>query len=232
MKIIICDDEAKYRQLLHEHILRDSFACNYEVEVTEYAGGKPLLAAMENGDFADVYFLDIQMENGTDDGIRVAKELRRLGCKGLIVYVTGFIDYVQTGYEVKAFRYLLKSQIQDGLAKVLGDIRRELMGEESFCFQVNGENIRINLRDILYLESDKRRVLVVTEQEEYLYYGKLDEAQKQLESFFRCHRSFLVNPAQIKKHSGEEIVLQNGKEIPISRTYAKDVKRRLMLELK
>ena len=233
MRIIICDDEPKYRQLLHERILQDSFSCDYEVEVTEYEGGEVLLEALDAGVSADVYFLDIQMENGTDDGIRVAKELRKRGDKGLIVYVTGFIDYVQTGYEVKAFRYLLKSQIQDGLTKVLADIRQELAGEESFCFQVNGENICVNPGEIRYLESDKRQVRVMTDYEEYKYYGKLDEAEKELgEGFLRCHRSFLVNTTQIKKYSGEEIVLRSGQEIPISRTYTKEVKRKLILEMR
>lgn len=233
MRIIICDDEPKYRQLLHERILQDSFSCDYDVEVTEYEGGEQLIGALNVGVSADVYFLDIQMENGTDDGIRVAKELRRRGDKGLIVYVTSFIDYVQTGYEVKAFRYLLKSQIQDGLMKVLADIRQELAGEESFCFQVNGENIRVNPGEIWYLESDKRQVRVVAEREEYLYYGKLEEAEKELgDGFLRCHRSFLVNTAQIRKYSGEEIVLRNGKVLPISRTFAKEVKRKLMLEMR
>lgn len=233
MKIIICDDEPKYRALLHERILQDSFACDYEVEITEYEGGESLLQALETGVSADVYFLDIQMENGTDDGIRVARKLRSMGDAGLIVYVTSFIDYVQTGYEVKAFRYLLKSQIGDGLAKVLADIRQELNGDESFCFQAKGETIRVNCKEILYLESDRRTVRLVTEKEESVYYGKLEEAEKALgDGFLRCHRSFLVNMAQIKKYSGEGIVIQDGQIIPISRTYAGDVKRKLMLEMK
>lgn len=233
MRIIICDDESKYRQLLHEKILQDSFACDYDVEISEYEGGDSLLAALENGVSADVYFLDIQMENGTDDGIRVAKELRKKGDKGLIVYVTSFIDYVQTGYEVKAFRYLLKRQIQERLTRVLADVRGELFREDAFCFQTKGETIRVNRREILYFESDKRQLQLVTESETYLFYGKLEEAEGKLgEGFLRCHRSFLVNMEHIRKHSVEEIVLQNGKVIPVSRSYAKEVKRKLMLELK
>lgn len=233
MRIIICDDEPKYRQLLHERILQDSFAGDYDVEVTEYGGGEPLLASLERGVSADVYFLDIQMENGRDDGIRVAKELRRRGDKGLIVYVTSFIDYVQTGYEVKAFRYLLKSQIQEQLAKVLADVREELQGENNFCFQVKGEIIRVNRKEILYLESDKRQLRLVTADGEYLFYGKLEAAEMELGAkFLRCHRSFLVNMERIRKYSGEELVLHNGKAIPISRSYAKDVKQKLMMEMR
>ncbi len=111
MRIVICDDEPEYRRLLHERILQYAFSQDFETEIAEFESGEQLIAALDAGERADVYFLDIQMENGDDDGIRAAKELRRRGDNGLIVYVTGFIDYAQTGYEVKAFRYLLKSQI-------------------------------------------------------------------------------------------------------------------------
>lgn len=112
MRIAICDDEPGYRRILHEKIIQDSIRCDYDTEVTEYESGKALLEAVGKGVSADVFFLDIQMEHD-DDGIRTGRELCRHGERGLIVYVTGFIDYVQTGYEVRAFRYLLKSQIEE-----------------------------------------------------------------------------------------------------------------------
>ena len=74
---------------------------------------------------------------------------------------------------------------------------------------------------------------MVTRDEEYTFYGKMEEAERELgEQFLRCHRSFLVNTEQIKKYSGEEIQLQNGAIVPISRTYAKAVKQRLMMEMR
>ena len=146
MRIAICDDELRYRRMIHEKLLQDSICHDYEAEISEYASGAELLAAMERGYSADVFFLDIQMEGG-DEGIRLGRALRRRGVDGLIVYITGFIDYVQIGYEVKAFRYLLKSQIAEGLPKVLGDIRQELSGS-SYLFQAGGESLRVDKRDI------------------------------------------------------------------------------------
>ena len=232
IKMVICDDEPKYRQLLHKIILQDSFACDYEVEITEYESGAGLVEALDKGLTADVYFLDIQMENGTNDGIQVARELRRRKENGLIVYVTSFIDYVQTGYEVRAFRYLLKSQIEDKLAQVLEDIREELFGEGFFCFKTKGETIRIDKREILYLESNKRQLQLVTAETEYNFYGSMENAEKELgQQFLRCHQSYLVNIKLIQKFSNEQIELQGGIAVPVSRSYAKKVKQRLMLEM-
>lgn len=232
MRIVICDDEIRYRKLLREKILQDSFVHGYDAEVSEYDGAEQLIKALEAGEKADVWFLDIQMENGTDDGIRAARKLRSLGDNSLIVYVTGFIDYVQTGYEVRAFRYLLKSQIAEKLSEVLEAVRGELAGEEHFSFQVNRETISINKRRILYLESDKRQLHLITETEEYRFYGSLDEAERELgENFLRCHRSYLVNMKQIQKYSREQIGLKSGDTIPVSRSYAKDCMQRLMMEM-
>ena len=137
MRVVLCDDEPGYRRLIYDKILQDGFVHDYEVEVAEYGGGRELLEALDRGEYADVFFLDVQMEQGGDDGIRLGRELRRRGQDGLIVYVTGFMDYVQLGYEVKAFRYLLKSQIEQMLPRVLRDIRQELEGEE-FSFRMGG----------------------------------------------------------------------------------------------
>ncbi len=229
MKFVICDDEALYRQLLHEKILQDAFRYDYEAEIVAYGSGKELVEAVSKGDSADVFFLDIQMEGESDDGIKAARELRRMGINGLIVYITSFIDYVQTGYEVKAFRYLLKSQIAEKLPRVLEDIRQELTDKDYF-FHTGGERIRVDRRRILYLESVRRQLHLITTDKEYYYYGGLDQAQRELgEGFLRCHRSYLINMEQIRKVSAVEIVLETGSRVPISRSYAKEVKRRLIL---
>lgn len=238
MRIVICDDEPEYRRLLHERILQYGIEQDFETEIAEFESGEQLTAALDAGERADVYFLDIQMENGADDGIRVAKELRRREENGLIVYVTSFIDYAQTGYEVKAFRYLLKSQISgaaqfhDKLAEVLSAIRKELAGADFFAFQIGRETLRVEKGKIQYLESDKRQLHLYTEGESFCFYGSLDQTEKQLgESFLRCHKSYMVNLKQIQKYSREQISLKGGNVVPIGRSYAKDCMRRLMLEM-
>lgn len=231
MRIAICDDEPLYRQILREKILEDSFAHNYDADISEYADGQQLIEAIESGATVDVFFLDIQTQQGTDDGIRTGRKLRECGENGLIVYVTGFIDYVQTGYEVKAFRYLLKNQIPEKLPGVLADIRQELSAAE-YTFQTGGEILRIDKRRILYLESNIRTLRLVTLEKEYRFYGTLDHAESQLgEPFLRCHRSFLVNKRLIRKYSGSQIILPGEIAIPISRSYARHVKQCLMLEM-
>ena len=218
MKFVICDDEALYRQLLHEKILQDAFRYDYEAEIVAYGSGKELVEAVS----ADVFFLDIQMEGESDDGIKAARELRRMGINGLIVYITSFIDYVQTGYEVKAFRYLLKSQIAEKLPRVLEDIRQELTDKDYF-FHTGGERIRVDRRRILYLESVRRQLHLITTDKEYYYYGGLDQAQRELgEGFLRCHRSYLINLQYLRSYKHGMAYMEGGREIPVSRLRSRE----------
>lgn len=231
MRIVICDDEAIFRQTLRKRILQNALLWDYETEITEYADGSSLLAAADTEGGADVYFLDIETKEGPDDGIRTARELRRRGDRGLIVYITGFIDYVQTGYEVRAFRYLLKSQTDRALEQVLLDIRKELTEDAFFSFQKNKELLRVRLRDILYLESDRRVVRIRCDQREETFYGSLDKAAAELagKGFLRCHKSYLVHMDRVRTFSGEQVVLEDGTILPVSRSYGKAVKRELTL---
>lgn len=231
MKIAICDDEAAYRQILRDRILQHAVRWGYETEIAEYAGGNSLLEAADSGQSADVYFLDIETGEGPEDGIRTARELRSRGDRGLIIYVTGFIDFVQTGYEVRAFRYLLKSQVERDLEQILLDVRKELTGNVFFSFRKNRETLCVKLQDILYLESDRRLIRIKCDRMEESFYGSLDDVAKELagKGFLRCHKSYLVSMDRVKSFSGEELIMEDGTLLPVSRSYAKAVKRELTL---
>ena len=75
-------------------------------------------------------------------------------------------------------------------------------------------------RNILYFESSKRKVFIVTREETFEFYGKLNEIENSLKvckiSFLRVHQSFLVNYKHIKGQSYDFVVMDNGKKISIS----------------
>lgn len=107
-KIAICDDEPLHIEKIRS-ILPDE-------ETDTYTSPAILLDTITSGKRYDVLFLDIMMPEM--DGISLARELRELDEGMLIVFITSKIEFMQTGYEVKAFRYLLKDQIDTGLPKI------------------------------------------------------------------------------------------------------------------
>lgn len=111
MRIAICDDEEVFRTYLRNLLALDSFTGGTDIQVTEYAGGEALLADLETAaESLDVVFLDIRMPGM--DGLETARLLRQRGEKCLIVFLTSLLEYARKGYEVRAFRYLLKEEAE------------------------------------------------------------------------------------------------------------------------
>ena len=231
MHIAVCDDEDIFREYLKGLLLEYSFRANEEISVSEYVCGQSLLEAYSQckTETWDVIFLDIRMDGM--DGMRTAEQLRARGCGCLIVFLTSLVEYAPKGYEVGAFRYLLKEQARSDLGRVLDACRQELSGEMYFGFSYERRSYSILKRDILYFESRKRLVFLYTAEQTYQFYQKLDDLEKQLygEGFLRCHRSFLVQERYVRSWRENALWLEDGTELPVSRTYEREVNRRLML---
>lgn len=229
MQIVICDDEPVLRGHIRRLLTQDSFEQEYDLTVSEYDSGEALLSAIQQGLTVDVLFLDIMMAGM--DGMETARRLRQMGSGCLIVFLTSISAYMQEGYEVKAFRYLMKDQMDTHLKRVMEACRQELSAPAWFTFTCEHENRSLPLSDILYLESDKRLIYLHTLSDTYRFYEKLEHLEAQLagKGFLRCHRSFLVREACVAGWKGQKLWLKNGTELPVSRTYEKEVNRRLML---
>ncbi len=230
MNIAICDDEDIFRKHFRELLLKESFVQNTDIQVWECASGEELLAACSEAGFhADVIFLDIRMKGM--DGMETARILRQRGEKCLLVFLTSLSEYAAKGYEVKAFRYLMKEDADRELGQMMKECVRELEGEAWFAFSRGHCHYSVPRADILYFESRKRQVYLYTEVREYSFYEKLDAVEALLagKGFLRCHRSFLVQERYVRGWKDNALWLENGRELPISRAYEKEVNRRLML---
>ena len=211
-KIAICDDEPLHIDKIRSILLDE--------ETDNYTKPANLLNAITAGKRYDVLFLDIMMPE--IDGISLARELRELDEDMLIVFITSKIEFMQTGYEVKAFRYLLKDQIDTGLPKIWKDIEKELLNRADtyFTYEFERKTYRYPCRDILYLESNLRRIILHTNRDTAALYGKLDDLAIKYPMFVRIHKSFLVNRRHIRSISAGMVVLSNGDVLSISRKYA------------
>ena len=211
-KIAICDDEPLHIEKIRNILLDE--------ETETYTSPTVLLNTIFSGKRYDVLFLDIMMPE--IDGISLARELRELDEDMLIVFITSKIEFMQTGYEVKAFRYLLKDQIDTGLPKIWKDIEKELLdrADTYFTYEFERKTYRYPCRDILYLESNLRRIILHTNRDTATLYGKLDDLAIKYPMFVRIHKSFLVNRRHIRSISAGMVVLSNGDVLPISRKYA------------
>lgn len=154
IKIAVCEDEKETQLLIEdylENILKDT---SIEYEIQKYISGEELLES--NLKDIDILLLDIKMEklNGMD----TARKIREVDNEMEIIFVTSLIDYVQEGYEVRAYRYLLKPIELEELKKhVLACIKDIEINKESHITIKNKSNTyKIYLNEIKYIEVQKK----------------------------------------------------------------------------
>lgn len=219
LRVALCDDEATARDALHiqlEKVLLE----NSESIVYEFSTGAGAVSFLQKhpGEI-DLLFLDVEMKGL--NGMECAEKIRKFDQNLMIVFVTGYADYVFDGYRTGALDYIMKPVKTQKLMELLHRVRQKMSQEEKELFLVkNTDGIwRFRLRDILYFYSDKRLVFLVTRNTEYPFYDKLGKVEKRLEGrFVRIHQRFLINPEHVER-LGKDSVLLPERELPCSRKY-------------
>ena len=78
------------------------------------------------------------------------------------------------------------------------------------------ETTRVNIREILYIETELRIVKIYTAKRAYRLYGKLDEIVKYLkDNFYRCHKSCVINLEMIERMEDGVIYFSDGQTVRI-----------------
>ena len=221
MNIAICDDNPVFVDHLHDAIMNHCALKDWACNCTFFRNPKDLLDAEFS--HIQVLFLDIDMPE--INGLTVARKLRKQHPDLLIVFVTGFIEYAPAGYDVDAFRYLLKSELRYRLPKCLNDMWERLyVTNESIRIQLLDSVIMVRIKDILYIEgTPQRHVLLhaVTSPTTALEcIGSLASFETMLQNkgFLRIQRSFLTNMWHISDIRGYYALLDNGEKLRVSRS--------------
>ena len=168
----------------------------------------------------NILLLDIGM--GAMDGITLAKKVRQDNESVQMVFITGFTDYISEGYEVSALHYLMKPVKQDKLYAVLDRAVTAMQKTERvILLPMGGEMLRLPVSQVWYVEAFSHNVTIVTETDTIQVKMPISEVEKLLgDGFVRCHRSYLVGLKHIARLSKTEIILDNGKALPLSRSAA------------
>lgn len=223
LRIAICDDETEARDALRI-CLEKMIDENTEEIVYEFTTGERAVSWLKKhpGEI-DVLFLDVEMKG--INGMETARQIRTFNKNLLIVFVTGYADYVFDGYQVGALDYLMKPVQPERLKAVCARIRQNLEKQEKKTLLLkNADGIyRFAFDDILYAYSERRLVYLVTRNSEYPFYKKLDELEKQLDtSFVRIHQRYLVYAKAVSKITAGTVEIEKKEGIvtlPISRAF-------------
>lgn len=227
--ILICDDDTRMIAAMKastERILKES---NVKAKIHTFMDAASMSTSIMSE--CDIALLDIDFDKAEYNGMDIARKLRSLRSDTIIIFITNFIEYAPAGYEVRAFRYILKRDLEEDLRTILPlALQQRNLG--SLPIQINGEIIKIPLDDILYLEVQQHNVTAVTRkltperrQKEYSFYAVLSDLEERLAplGFLRIHKSYLVNMKYLRKFQCKAAILDNGITLRVSeKSYAEN----------
>ncbi len=219
LNIAICDDDVQTTGIMERMIQKVAKQNYVDIDIDVFWDGESLVDAIIKGSLFDIIFLDIEMNK--EDGISAAKRIRVYDRNVLIIYVTSHESHMQESFQVRPFQFLVKP-VSERQLDVCFKAAYEDINNCDYYFRYSYQRIfhKIPIRDILYFESNKRKIFIITDKEKHELYGKLNDIEKSLKgckvSFLRVHQSFLVNYRHVNGLAYDFVTMDNGKMISIS----------------
>ena len=223
INIGICEDELHYRVNIKDMLgdILSTYSINYKIY--EFSSGEELLSNYPKD--LDILIMDIQMKiiNGMD----TARKIREFDQNLEIIFMTSFSEFMQEGYEVKAYRYILKPISERKISRNILPCINEIMKKKNNYLTINVKNYvdRIKIDSIVYIETDRPNILIYTNDNKYttkMSISKIDKILRE-HGFFRCHNSYIVNLKLVESMNSNKLKIGE-KYIPISKYRVKELK--------
>jgi len=231
IRCLIVEDEPLARQIISRYVqqvptLQLAGECANAIQAFTFLQQRPV----------DLLFLDIRMPqlNGNDF-------LKALQNPPKVIFTTAYSDYALESYELDAVDYLMKPITFERFLKAVnkatdtGVTRNEIKSphEEkktgSFVyFRADRKMIKVMLQDILYVESMKDYVKIITNSNTIISRQSISSVEAMLpeKEFIRTHRSFIVSLQKIRSFTQDLIEIEKT-EIPIGKIYRNGVMKML-----
>ena len=225
LRVAICEDVLSELQKQTQIIQSIMARLSKNVKFFCFRSGEELLMETDTTGNMDIVFLDVEMLGIS--GIETARILRERDSRVILIFVSCHNQYCKEMIEVQPYAFIDKPVSEEKLEKILKRVfETHLNSDDSYCFSYNKRQYNIPLNQIRFFQSDKRIVQINAVQLdmpelEYLFYGKLEEVE-----------SLLVNTRFIKEYSADRVVLDNGREVEISKNYRDHVRQHYISMLK
>lgn len=173
----------------------------------------------------NIIIMDIIYENV--NGIEIAKKINYKFPNIAIIFMSAYVDQAPYVYDVDHIYFIYKKDIDSRLGIALEKAIHKLADYNQTYLQIKWKSTTyiIHTKEIIYMERIKRKVKIVTQNEEYLTYTKLDDLTNTLsKQFLRVHNSFIIHTQFIKEIHRNFLIMKNNAYIPVSRGYEKCIK--------
>lgn len=221
-RIAICDDDEQFLHHLNrkteEIMTENGLTRGRDFEIDVFSGAASMQRRMP-GDINcwNILLLDIELSD--ENGIELARTLRKQQVTCSIVYITAYRDYVFDCFDTQPLWYLLKPVDFKKLETILmADYLRNYAGTR-LSLKIEGRQVFIPFPDIYALESTQHRTRIWLGDSFRDWNGALSALKPQLPAFGFCqsHNSYIINLSHVREIQRMDVLMDNGRTFPISR---------------
>ena len=232
IRIAVCDDERCFTEQIDHIIANHARDITPPPETVLYTSSGQLLYDVEEGAHFDLLLLDIEMPE--KDGMSLAASLRRHLPLSLIIFITSHTQYAVKAYELSVFRYIPKSEMETCLPLALKDASRILKQSSSDTYIIESARRiqKLSAEDIIYVYKQQKYSVIAAKGGEIPVRKPLAQVLEELNtltaggtgSFLMVERGYIVNLFHVEKLEDEQIYLDNGSVLPVSRNRLKETR--------
>lgn len=228
LKIAICEDNPIHAQHLRD-LLKLHMAQPYETAVFDSAQHF-WDTFHEKQQSYDIVFMDIELSTEAENGISLAQNINHVSPNTQIIYISQYLEYASPVYETKHVYFISKEQSDAYLPKALQTAIQNLtdIQNQYLHFRQKKSPCQVLQSDILYMERVLRTTSIYTRTQEnpFITAENLSSLLERLAPVFvLCHRSYAVNLKAVRTFNRKQIILFDGREVPMGRTHYEQFKK-------
>ena len=213
-KIVICDDDVIFLELLAEKIKAELDTQEIAGRLKKYSDGRELINRISSED--DLYFLDIDMPKVS--GMELAEAVIKRNPKAAFIFASNHEEMVFDAIRYTPLRFIRKARVAEELPEALAAWRAKTKQQSKTIGLLTREGeVCVLLENIVYIESKGHYLQVFCRDTSYEMRGKISDYEKLLkeDGFVRVNISHIVNCRHIKALRTRQVLLDAGMEINI-----------------
>lgn len=228
MLILICDDLADDRKVLEDFCNCYAEKNGLTIQTHQFQNAGALLKYPKSQD-ADILFLDIYMEGAS--GVDAARILRGKGFSGNLIFTTTSREHYADGFDLAAIHYLVKPVTWTSFSEsMVRCLKHSNSKKKTIQVSIGRSELELNVEGIRYIEVYGHKTIINTCKGEINVKQSLSALEQMLkeEPFLRCYRCFLINMDYVQRLEGDNFLMKDNREIPISRDNRLQLKKQYM----
>lgn len=214
--ITICDDESVILEKIAA-LTKQFFSDKSDVQICTYSDS---LALFQELPASELYLLDVRMP--AVSGMELAQKIRTTSPDCSIIFISSLCEPVFESFQYAPLRYIRKEYLESELPEALSAfLSAQRTASDTLDIPVNNHVLSLPITSIRYLESKGHYVNVYTLKKNYRIRGKLSDliAKQSSPHLAQPNKSFAVNLAFVSVYTNNHIILDNGIDISVTRTY-------------